>query len=373
MRDRFVEQARLPDMPLWRDLKDSKDPISFELELTARCNNDCRHCYINLPADDREAVLKEMSTAKIKDIVDQAASLGVLWCLMTGGEPLLRKDFFEIYMYIKQKGILVTVFTNAALITMEHIKFFKRYPPRDIEVTVYGVTADTYERVTRRPGSFAAFMRGLTLLLENGIRVRFKTMALRSNIDELEKIADFCRERTKDYFRFDPFLHLRYDSDPKKNEDIISERLTTEEIVLIEKRDDERFGVLQKNCDKLISPESAHINCDHLFHCGAGEGSFSVSYDGYFRLCASLYSPDCMCDLKSVSLAQAWRDFIPKVRNMRSGRREFLEKCRKCQIVNLCMWCPAHSYLETGKLDTPVEYFCEVARGRAGSLQSSVK
>lgn len=366
----FVNSKPLPEFPLWEKLKKDRRLVSFDLEITARCNNNCRHCYINLPADDAEAKSKELTFAQIKDIVDQAVSLGALWCLITGGEPFLRKDFFDIYLYIKKKGLLVSVFTNAALITDEHIRFFRKYPPRDIEVTVYGATKKTYERVTRKDGSFDAFTRGLKLLLEGGIKVRFKAMALRSNVDELPEIAGFCRARTKDYFRFDPFLHLRFDGDAARNREIQLERLSPKEIVAIEKSDPERSAALEKNCSKLINPNFSHINCDHLFHCGTGNGSFTVSYDGFFRLCSSLCHPDCVFDLKKESVKDAFENFTLKVRDMRSNRKEFLAKCRKCPIINLCMWCPAHSHLETGRLDTPIEYFCEVAKARADFLNS---
>ncbi len=371
MRDSFVESVPLPELSLWERLRSQRSLISFDLELTARCNNSCRHCYINLPANDKEAKEKELSLAEIKRIIDQAVSLGAFWCLVTGGEPLLREDFFEIYLYLKKKGLLVSVFTNAILITNGHINLFKKYPPRDIEVTVYGVTKEAYERVTRKPDSFVAFMRGLNLLLENNIRVRFKAMALRSNVAELPQIASFCRKITKDYFRFDPFLHLRFDRNPKRNKEIKCERLSPEEIVAIEKADSERFNALEKECDKLINPEFAHLGCNHLFHCGTGNGSFTVSYDGFFRLCSSLYHPVCIYDLKKGSLIEAWQNFVPRVRDMRSNRDDFLKKCRVCPIINLCIWCPAHSHLETGELDKPVEYFCDVAHARAEQLKQT--
>lgn len=364
----FVNSMPLPEFPLWEKLEKGRRLVSFDLEITARCNNNCHHCYINFPADDVEAKSKELTFGQIKDIVDQAVSLGALWCLITGGEPFLREDFFDIYLYLKKKGLLVSVFTNATLITEEHIKFFKRYPPRDIEVTVYGITEETYGKVTRNPGSFCAFKSGFSLLLKNNIKVRLKAMALCSNVHELPEIARFCRERTKDYFRFDPFLHLRFDGNSKRNEEIKFERLTPEEIVAIEQADSERHNALEKNCDKLIMKDAAHINCNHLFHCGAGNGSFTVSYDGFFRLCSPLWHPDCVYDLKRGRLAEVWQDFIPKVRDMHSNRKEFLEKCRKCPIINLCIWCPAHSHLETGELDKPVEYFCEVAHSREKML-----
>lgn len=364
----FISVKPLPEFSLWDKMKDKRKIISFDLEITARCNNNCRHCYINLPANDKEAVKKELSLETIKDLTNEAVSLGAIWCLITGGEPLLRKDFFDIYLYLKKKGLLVSVFTNASLITKVHIDFFKKYPPRDIEVTVYGVTKTTYERVTQRPGSFAEFMKGLQLLLDNNIKTRFKTMALRSNVHELPEIASFCRRITKDYYRFDPFLHLRFDGDKKKNDEIKKERLSPKDIVALEEKDTERFNALRKKCNELITNDYSHINCNHLFSCGAGNGVFTISYDGFFHLCSSLHHPDCIYDLKKGSLSDAWNNFVPIVRDMRSNRKEFLEGCKKCEHLDLCFWCPAHSYLETGKMDTPVDYFCEVAHARTESL-----
>ena len=368
---KFLQSLALPKFALWNKMRESAGIVSFDLELTSRCNNNCRHCYINLPAQDRQAKAKELKADEISGIAEQAVSLGALWCLLTGGEPLLREDFFDIYLSLKKSGLLVSVFTNAALITDEHIRFFKKYPPRDIEVTVYGVTQEIYEKVTRVPGSFVKFSRGLDLLLASGLKVRLKTMILRSNVRELPKISSFCREITKDYFRFDAFLHLRFDGDAHRNGEIKTERLSSKEIVDIEKSDPERFKALQKGCDQLIFSESCSSCCNHLFHCGAGKGGFSVSYDGFFRLCSSLWQKDCIVDLRKVSLADARNNLIPKVRDMRSSKEEFLKRCRVCPIINLCLWCPAHAHLETQEMDAPVEYFCEVAHARAKSIENN--
>ena len=358
----------IQEFALWDKLKSKRAPISFDLEITARCNLDCRHCYINLPPNDLQARSVELTLQEIDAIADQAASLGAVWVLLSGGEPLLRDDFTEIYLSLKRKGLLVSVFTNATLLRDEHISLFRKYPPRDIEVTVYGASPETYERVTRRPGTFAAFMSGLDRLLESGVKVRFKAMGLRSNFHELPAIATFCRARTKDYFRIDPQLHLRFDRDERRNAEIRAERLTPGEVVALERSDEKRFTALRKGCDTLIRDDFAHTGCDHLFHCGAGNGSFSVSYDGKFRLCSSLWAPETTYDLRKGTLREAWEDLVPKVRDMRSQRHEFLSRCRCCPIVNLCLWCPAHSWLETGELDTVIDHFCQVAHARAASI-----
>jgi radical SAM protein with 4Fe4S-binding SPASM domain len=354
---------------LWDKLKARRAPVSFDLEITARCNNNCRHCYINLPAGDPAAKAAELSTAEILAIAREAAGMGAVWCLLTGGEPLLRDDFAELYVGLKRFGLLVSVFTNACLVTPAHVSLFRKYPPRDIEVTVYGVTRETCERVTRCPGSFDAFMRGLDLLLHSGLKVRLKAMAMQSSLLEQEAIADFCRARTKDFFRFDPQLHLRFDGDPGRNAEIRGERLTPEQIAALELADENRLAALQKSCETGIHDGLTHPGCDHLFHCGAGEGSFSVSYDGRFRLCSSLWAEGTSYDLRAGTLREAWEQFVPKVRGLRSANSEFLDKCRCCTIVDLCLWCPAHAHLETGRLDGATPYFCAVAHARAALLQ----
>ncbi|MCK4836631.1 MAG: radical SAM protein [Candidatus Aminicenantes bacterium] len=371
MKKKFASISSLKEFGLWGKLADRRIPLSFDLEITARCNNNCRHCYLNLPAGDSDAQKRELSAEDIEKIAEQAVDLGSLWCLISGGEPLLREDFSDIYMRLKKKGLLVSVFTNACLIKSEHIALFKKFPPRDIEVTVYGVTEETYESVTRKSGSFAAFRQGFDLLINNDIKVRLKAMALRSNFHELPAIAAFCRKYTMDYFRFDPLLHLRYDRNKERNQEIISERLTAEEIVQLEQADPDRSDTLIKHCDHFIFTETNNWNCQHLFHCGAGNGSFTVSPEGFFRLCASLWHPDCIYDLKKGSLTEAWEVFVPQVRGQTSADPEFLTKCRSCPIINLCLWCPAHAYLESGRLDAWSEYFCTVAHARQAAIEKN--
>ena len=365
----FVVRKPLADFPLWEKMAGGRAVFSFDLELTARCNLNCRHCYINLPAGDRSARKMELSVAEVGRLAGEAAALGAVWCLITGGEPLLRKDFFDAYRALCSKGLLLSVFTNATLVTQEHIRFFKKHPPRDVEVTVYGVTKETYERVTRTPGSFEAFLRGLDLLLRSGVEVRLKAMALRSNKHELTAIGDFCRARTKDYYRFDPNLHLRFDGDKERNSHILAERLSPREVVRLERADPERFGALTAACEGLVPSEVRTSDCRHIFRCGVGRRSFVIGAEGLLRPCLSLHHPDFLYDLRTGTLADAWGRFVPEALKRETDRTEYLEKCGKCPVVNLCLWCPAHAYLETGELDKPVEAFCQVALARAEALK----
>ncbi|MBM4329147.1 MAG: radical SAM protein [Deltaproteobacteria bacterium] len=366
-----VDSLNISQFHLWKKLTRKRAPLGFTLELTARCNNDCRHCYINLPAGDSRAAADELTLEEILRIAGEAAEMGALWCLITGGEPLLRPDFSDVYLGLKRQGLVVSVFTNATLIRDEHVELFRQYPAKILEVTAYGVTEATYEAVTRRPGSFAAFRTGLDRLLVNGIPVRLKAMALRSNVHELSLIAEFCRSRTMGYYRFDPLLNLRFDRDPVRNAQIREERLSPDEIAALEQSDPERFRELRNHCDELIQSDLCHSGCDHLFHCGTGMGEFVVGYDGLFRLCGSLWAPGTTYDLRVGRLKQAWYEFAPQVRDLRSRNTAYLETCHACPIIDLCLSCPAHNYLETGEMDGETPYFCAVAHARAEMLKTA--
>ena len=348
--------------------------FDLDLEATARCNLDCRHCAINVAETDKASKKRELTAGEIGRLAGEAAALGAVRCLITGGEPFLRQDFHELYQAVLSKGLLVSLSTNATLVTAEHVRLLRKFPPREVEVTVFGASRETYERVTRRPGSFAAFKAGLDRLLGGGVTVRLRAMALRSNKHELVAIGDFCRARTKDYYRFDPQLHLRFDRDESRNTLIRAERLSEREVARLERTDPERFGALKAACGDLLPPElppHGHgPDCRHIFRCSAGQRSFVVGPEGLLRPCLSLHHPDFLYDLRKGPLAEAWNRFLPRVLARTSDRPEYLDKCGKCPIVNLCLWCPAHAYLETGELDSPVEAFCRIAEARAEGLKS---
>jgi len=368
----FTTYAPLPGFELWDRSLNNRGMLSFCLEVTARCNNNCGHCYINLPAGERRAMEQELTKDEILRIADEAIELGALWCLITGGEPLLRKDFKEIYVALKKKGLFVSVFTNAALVTGEIVELFKKYPPRSLEVTVYGVTQETYEKVSKKKGSFDAFMRGLNLLLDNGFPVNLKAVAMKSNYSEMEAITTFCRERTRDPYRFDPMLHLRYDKDPERNKEIIAERLSPEEIVVLETGDKTRFGKMLDNCDTIIFA-IGNVD-DNVFNCNTGKGDFTVSYDGKLKLCSSLCNPAFVYDLrvKGNKIKNGLEKLLPLVYGLRSTNREFIARCCECKISNLCISCPAHAWLETDMMDEPVDYFCKVAHARASAVSKGL-
>jgi len=172
---------------LHQRVADQHIPISGSLEVTTRCNLRCQHCYI--PGEWRaNRSDTQLSLGEIKRILDQLTDAGCLWLLLTGGEPLLRRDFLDIYDYAKRKGLILTIFTNGTLVTPRIADFLAEWRPFKIEITLYGATQETYERVTGIPGSYTCCRRGIDLLLERNLPLSLKTIVMTLNHHELDEM-----------------------------------------------------------------------------------------------------------------------------------------------------------------------------------------
>ncbi|MBN1471903.1 MAG: radical SAM protein [Syntrophaceae bacterium] len=345
----------------------------LDIELTERCNNNCIHCCINLPEDDCEAKSREMTTEQVKKILTEAADLGCLQVRFTGGEPLLRPDFEELYLFARRLGIKVLIFTNARLITPKRADLLQRIPPLvTMEVTVYGMSKKSYEAVSRVPGSFAEFKRGVDLLLERKIPFVVKSALLPPNKSEMDEFEAWAKtipwmDKTPSYSMFFDLRNRR--DDEKKNGLIKSLRVTPEEAVQILTRDAEKYRKeMEEFASKFMGPAG-----DKLFACGAGNGLCIDAY-GFAQPCMGVRAPALTFNLfgalpadKKNSLAQAL-EFFKSLKEMKATNPEYLKRCAVCALKGLCEQCPAKSWAEHGTLDTPVEYLCDVAHAQARFL-----
>lgn len=236
---KYVRQVMQPVKPLASRLG------QLDIELTERCNNDCIHCYINRPANDAAARAREMTTEEVKDILRQAVDLGSLQVRLTGGEPLLRPDFEELYVFARHLGLKVVLFTNARLITPRLADLLVHLPPLlVIEVTVYGMHRESYEAVTREPGSFAQFRRGLNLLRENDVPFVVKSALLPPNRHEIDEFEAWARTIPwmSEIPRYCGFLDLRARRDDAgKNRLIETLRMSPQDGLAVLTRDAANF------------------------------------------------------------------------------------------------------------------------------------
>ncbi len=339
----------------------------LDIELTERCNNDCIHCNINRRADDLEAREREMSTGEIRRLLGEAAELGCLTVRFTGGEPLLREDFEDLYLYARKMGIRVMIFTNGTLITPALAELLARVPPGEaMEVSIYGLRRESAEAVTRTPGSFEAARKGVGLLAERGIRFAVKSALLPSNRAETEEFETWAGRvsATPGPPSYAMFFDLRARRDGDKNDLIRSLRVSPEEAVRILAR----RGPGPADEMRAFVSRFGGTYGDRLFPCLSMGGRASVDAYGEFQPCLLLKSPATAYSLKMGSLGEAVRNHLAALRDLRTGNPEYLSRCGRCFLKSLCQQCPATSWAEHGTLDTPVEYFCEVTHAQARFL-----
>jgi radical SAM protein with 4Fe4S-binding SPASM domain len=329
-------------------------PISGSIEVTARCNLSCAHCYINIPVADKDARRMELNYQEWCSIIDQMMGEGCLWLLLTGGEPFVRHDFLDIYTYAKRNGLLITIFTNGTLITPYIADYLAEWKPFSVEISVYGYTKETYESVTGIPGSYERCIQGIHHLLDRKIPLKLKTMVMTINHHEIRDIKNWAEGLGVD-FRYDPVLNPRLDGSKKPCEF----RLPPDKAVEFDMLDEKRFKAWKEFIEKFFGAPDT----DSLYHCGAGVLSFHIDPYGHMSPC--MMSRYIGYDLHKVSFKEGWYKFISQVRTL---KRETDSKCSKCKLISLCGQCPGWGQLEHDNPETPVEYLCEIAHLRAEAL-----
>ena len=339
----------------------------LDLELTERCNNACLHCYINRPAHDVRATRREQTAGEWQEILRQAAELGAMSVRFTGGEPLLRHDFADIYLYARRLGLKVMLFTNARLITPELANLLARVPPlKKVEVSAYGMRPESYDAVACVPGAFTEFRRGVELLLERQVPLVIKSVLLPPNRNEMGEFEAWAAslpgmDRLPAYSMFLD-LRARRDS-PAKNQRIAALRLTPMEGLALLTRDEGTYlHSMAQMAAQFMGPQE-----DRLFDCGAGEAGCVDAY-GMYQMCLLLRHPNMVYDLKRGTLRHALTEVFTTLRETRATNPAYLERCARCFLKGLCEQCPAKSWMEHGTLDTPVEYLCQVAHTQARYL-----
>lgn len=144
-------------------------PLIGHFELTHKCPFKCAFCYNHVKA------IPELSTKEVFNIIDQVVDLGCMYINFSGGEPLLRKDFNDIYFYTKKKGVHVSLETNIYYIPNGLIELIKEYPVDNFNISLYGLDDKSFQLVTRSKNDFKRVLNNLDTLLKEGIEFQLRT------------------------------------------------------------------------------------------------------------------------------------------------------------------------------------------------------
>jgi radical SAM protein with 4Fe4S-binding SPASM domain len=326
-------------------------PLSGSLELTTRCNLNCVHCYHAKPSSIANLLGSELTSKELLSILDQIVEAGCLWLLVTGGEPLLRRDFATVYRYAKKKGLLVTLFTNGTLVTPHVADLLAEWTPSSIEVSLYGRTQATYEAVTGVPGSFKRCISGIESLLDRKLPLKLKSTLSTLNCHELPDMQRYAEELGVE-FRFDPVLIARLDGSGAPT----AFRIPPEQVIALDWTDERRVKEIREFAVRVFEPPPGP---DLLYKCGAGVNTFHIDAEG--RLTACLLSRQASYDLRSRTFREGWQKFIPRVRGQKRTKRN---QCTDCALATLCGLCPGLAMLEHGDAEESIGYLCRIAHLR---------
>ncbi len=337
-------------------------PLSGSLELLPLCNLECKMCYVRLTSSELETKGRLLQVDEWLKLATELREEGVLFLLLTGGEPFIYPEFRRLYLALRHMGFILTINTNGTLITSELADFLGKYPPRRVNVTLYGASSDTYSRLCGSAAGFEKTMQGIELLLQHGVQVKMNVSAVKENlcdIEEIRRIADSfnipvtidtymqmsTRERVKQYdssVRLTPeeaasvsFNSLRYSMNPTDFHQYVYQKI--------------------EDIDKDAQDTDTVRDRKRYMNCMAGKCSFTVNWQGYLRPCAVLSVPSL--PVLELGFHEAWKQLSEITKEI-----ELNQRCAACKFRSICRTCAAAALYETGDFGGVPAYKCQYAK-----------
>lgn len=355
-------------------------PLSGQFEITARCNYRCVMCYVNQPAGHDAVKRAELSAAEWLALGRQARDAGMLNVLLTGGEPLIRNDFLEIYEGFHDLGLVMTLYTNASLVTDTLAERLAKRKPHAVYVSLYGTDDAVSDRVTGIPGSYSATMKGVAHLMAHHVPVILRTTLVRDNVHQLADMAEIAF-RLKVPFGMNDLVFSRREDGVAVVDGVavadgnvavtdwrVSPEQSREALEAYMRRmagwdgtemsEDLTESMRPQNEPPILIDEADEgmsrrfVETGSAFRCSAGKISFWITWHGKMTPCASLAMPSV--DVRGKPFAACWEA-------LRKGCAEVpvCEACQACPHLEECDTCPAYCFVENGRFDMPPKFLCE--------------
>lgn len=341
-----------------------KVPLSGTFELSPVCNFSCKMCYVR--KTHQEVLNSPRKILGLNDwlaIARDAREAGMLYLLLTGGEPFLWPDFWTLYEQLVDMGFLVSINTNGSLIDEAAIARFKKRPPHKINITLYGANNGTYKQLCGADGVFSRVDGAIKALIANRITVKINCSLTPENAADLDWIIHYAKERGAKLqvatYMFPPIRR-----DPERYGE--NERFTPEDssrylLRYWEQRSGKEafHSYLQSIVNGYVEPPGLDEGCvdptDGKIRCHAGRSAFWITWDGWMTPCGLM--PEPKVDLKGRRFSDAWAELTDLAAAIRlSGL------CEKCPSRDICHPCAAIAYAETGQFSGVPTYRCHAVQ-----------
>ena len=372
-----MKQTREPPLTGYLLNKASRQhiPVTGTFELSPVCNFDCRMCYVHRTQQEVEQHSRPMmKPEQWLELARQAREEGLLYLLLTGGEPLLYPRFWELYEQLYRMGFLLSINTNGSMITPAVIERLRRMPPIRINITLYGASNSTYQALCGASGAFDRVDRAIMGLKQAGIQVKLNCSLTPYNVQDLEAMVRYAKERELildiTAYMFPPL---------RRSPDMVgtNDRFTPEEAALhtvrayrLQHSPEEYRQYLEQLCRGIRPAPGLDESCvdpaDGRVRCRAGKAAFWITWDGYMTPCGMM--PEPKTDLYGVDFSQAWRETTEK-----AAALSLSGLCRSCENRNICHACAAMALTETGTHAGVPRYLCRMIMAMKQTAEEALK
>ena len=347
-------------------------PLSGTFELTPCCNMACKMCYVRKTKEEQEKIAPLCTAKEWLELGKTAREQGMLYLLLTGGEPFLRPDFQEILSGLHRMGLLISINSNGTLIDEETVEWMNETPPVRINITLYGASDETYARLCGNPKGFTQTARAIRLLKEAGIQVKINCSVTPYNVDDLEGIYAFAREEgllvQATSYMFPP---LRRDTSMVGQNDRFSPQEAAYQsacILALDLGEDEFLRRVSRD-ESLAFPQEIEEDCPEIdgegdgIRCRAGKCSFWITWDGRMLPCGMFPEGNAQ-NVFQIGFEKAWKQVHEEALAIRLPA-----KCSGCTLRDQCKACAAMVMTESGNFHTVPEYRCKMAKAHGAACR----
>ena len=336
-----AQNGGLADAPLMHLInvkaEDRRVPLNVHFELTYRCNEQCVHCYCVVEhGKEEEARRRELTTGEVTRVLDELADMGTLYLTLSGGEVLVRRDFFEIAAHARARRFAFRIFTNGIGLTEERVRRIAELEPLTVELSVFSADPAVHDSITRVPGSFRRLLANVERLKAHGLRVYLKSTIIKPNAAGLVKLRQLGRDLGVFTHTFTCEISPRLDGDihgPSRyqlDEDEMVEYLTS-------------TAWSGEALDLLAGPPEEVARQRDT--CGPAVNGCCIDPYGNVFPCVAFRVP--IGNVREKPFRQLWYDPPPSIRDLLSVRTfADLPECRSCELVGFCKRCHGDNLLE---------------------------
>ena len=319
-----------------------KIPLHGTFELTARCNFDCKMCYVHLNEQQIKSIGRELTNEEWIEIARQARDAGMLYLTLTGGEVFSRPGFRELYCKLSEMGFLISILSNGYLIDEKVIEWLGEMPPISLRFTLYGASNETYYQVCGIKDGFDKVSHAIDLVKKAGIPFHMVSTLVKENVGDLTAMQEFANEKKANIaFNASVLKSVR-----GATQDAVSHRVDI-------------FGGYENVLKQMIS-EGRDRLYPHYNHpldvCGNYRKSFWLTWNGNLQLCSFMNEP-AISLIGNIGFNEAWNQLLDQLEQMRKP-----EKCNSCQYEGFCSQCPGVLSAESGNHLCACEEVCNKAK-----------